>query len=400
MTSHFEIQTRDRSTQARTGLLRTAHGEIETPCFMPVGTQGTVKAMTPLELRGLGAQIILGNTYHLMIRPGLEVIGKFGGLHRFTGWEGPILTDSGGFQVFSLSKLRTMTADGVQFQSHVDGAPHFLGPKEAMRIQGALGSDIVMVFDECPHYPCDREYACSANLRTLEWASRCREEFDGIQQENASGTLAFPLRRQLLFGIVQGSVFPDLREACAKRLVEIGFDGYAVGGVSVGEPDQEMLQQVNATLPWLPQDKPRYVMGLGLPPQLLELIARGVDMFDCVLPTRMARNGGVFTRAGVFNAKNAQWRSDAQPLEQGCACYACQNFSRAYVRHLFNVNEILGLRLVTIHNLHFYLELMRQARAAIGSSTFASFKEKFCESYRCNDSGEMSDNKPNNKSNG
>jgi queuine tRNA-ribosyltransferase len=296
--------------------------------------------------------------------------------------------------------LRTITVDGVQFQSHVDGAPHFLGPKEAMQFQGALGSDIVMVFDECPHYPCDREYACSANLRTLEWAARCREEFDGIQRERTGGTPAPPLARQLLFGIVQGSVFPDLREQCAKRLVEIGFDGYAVGGVSVGEPDKEMLQQVDATLPWLPQEKPRYVMGLGLPPQLLELISRGVDMFDCVLPTRMARNGGLFTRTGVVNMKNAQWREDAQPLEEGCGCYACRNFSRAYVRHLLNVNEILGLRLVTIHNLHFYLELMRQARETIDKGTFASFKEQFSETYSRADRGEMSDNEQDNNSNG
>lgn len=400
MTSHFEIQTRDSSTSARTGLLRTAHGVIETPCFMPVGTQGTVKAMTPLELREVGAQIILGNTYHLMIRPGLEVIGKLGGLHRFMGWDGPILTDSGGFQVFSLSKLRTITADGVQFQSHVDGAPHFLGPREAMQIQGALGSDVVMTFDECPPYPCDREYACSATRRTLEWASRCREEFDRIQQTSTSGTPAPALKRQLLFGIVQGSVFADLREDCAKRLVEIGFDGYAIGGVSVGEPDNEMMAQVEMAMPSLPEDKPRYVMGLGMPSQLLELISRGVDMFDCVLPTRMARNGGAFTRTGTINLKNAQWREDTLPLEQDCGCYACKNFSRAYLRHLLNVSEILGLRLVTIHNLHFYLELMRQARAAIGSGTFESFKQDFCRAYRRPEIGDMSDNDQNNNSNG
>jgi queuine tRNA-ribosyltransferase len=397
MTSQFEVQTRDRFTSARTGLLRTAHGVIETPCFMPVGTQGTVKAVTPLELRELGAQIILGNTYHLMIRPGVEVVKKLGGLHRFMGWDGPILTDSGGYQVFSLSKLRKITADGVEFQSHVDGAPLFLGPKEAMQIQAGLGADIVMAFDECPHYPCDREYACSANMRTLEWASRCREEFDRLQRQRTGGT-PMPPSRQLLFGIVQGSVFPDLREQCAKRLVEIGFDGYAIGGVSVGEPDKEMMAQVEMAMPSLPENNPRYVMGLGLPPQLLELIARGVDMFDCVLPTRMARNGGVFTRAGVFNAKNAAWRDDPQPLEQGCACYACQNFSRAYVRHLLNVSEILGLRLMTLHNLHFYLDLMRQARRAIGDGTFESFKRQFCASYRRSDDDTLSDNKENNSS--
>jgi queuine tRNA-ribosyltransferase len=396
MTLPLELQAHDRLTQARRGLLRTAHGEIETPCFMPVGTQATVKAMTPLELRELGAQIILGNTYHLMIRPGLEVLRKLGGLHRFMGWDGPILTDSGGYQVFSLSKLRKVTAQGVEFQSHVDGVPLFLGPKEAMVIQHALGSDIVMAFDECPPWPCDREYACKANARTLQWASRCREEFDRLVADGkrAARTVGRP-SEQLLFGIVQGSVYGDLRQQCAKRLVEIGFDGYAIGGVSVGEPHQQMLQQVDATLPWLPADKPRYVMGLGMPPQLLELISRGVDMFDCVLPTRVARNGGVFTRAGLFNAKNAQWRDDAQPLERGCACYACKNFSRAYVRHLLNVNEILGLRLVTIHNLHFYLELMRLARTAIGNGTFARFKEEFCESYPCRDDGAEAQNPDN-----
>jgi queuine tRNA-ribosyltransferase len=347
--------------------LQTAHGVVETPVFMPVGTQATVKCMAPDELRQLGAPIILGNTYHLVIRPGTELIEKAGGLHKFMGWDGAILTDSGGYQVFSLAKLRKITADGVEFQSHVDGATLFLGPKEAMAAQAALGSDIAMAFDECPPWPCDREYACASVERTLQWAARCRE------QQRGDG--------QLLFGIVQGSVYPELRARCARELTAMEFNGYAVGGVSVGEPFTEMVQQVATTLPHLPVDKPRYLMGVGTPPQLVELVARGVDMFDCVLPTRVARNGAVFTMTGCYPIKNACYREDFGPLEEGCACAACRQFSRAYVRHLFRANEILGLRLLTTHNLHVYLELMRRVRAAIAGGRFEEFRRDFVARY-------------------
>ncbi len=354
--------------RARAGRLQTAYGVVETPVFMPVGTQGTVKCMAPGELRELGAEIVLANTYHLLVRPGIEIVEKAGGLHTFMGWDGPILTDSGGYQVFSLAKLRRITPTGVEFQSHVDGKTLFLGPKEAIAAQAALGSDIAMVFDECAPWPCDREYACRSVDLTLQWAARCRE----IERKTGA----------LLFGIVQGSVYPDLREKCARELVALDFDGYAVGGVSVGEPFPEMLAQVEATVPHLPVERPRYVMGVGTPPQMLEMIARGVDMFDCVLPTRVARNGTVFTRTGTYAVKNARYREDFRPLEEGCACAACRQFSRAYVRHLVWANEILGLRLVTTHNLHVYVNLMRESRAAITAGKFEEFRKEFVAAYK------------------
>lgn len=366
MTQAFERVAEDGA--ARAGRLVTAHGIIETPVFMPVGTQGTVKCMAPAELRELGAQIILSNTYHMLVRPGIEIVQQAGGLHRFMGWTGPILTDSGGYQVFSLAKLRRITPAGVEFQSHVDGRTLFLGPAEAMATQAALGSDIAMVFDECPPWPCDREYACRSVDLTLQWAARCRET-------------ARPAGR-LLFGIVQGGVYAELREKCARELVAMEFDGYAVGGVSVGEPFPEMVRQVEASVPHLPPDRPRYVMGVGTPPQMIEMIARGVDMFDCVLPTRVARNGTVFTRRGTYALKNARYRTEFGPLEEGCACAACRQFSRAYIRHLVWANEILGLRLVTTHNLHVYIELMRQTRAAIGAGAFAEFRRAFTAGYK------------------
>jgi queuine tRNA-ribosyltransferase len=373
VTDTFELIARDSKSSARRGRLRTTHGVVETPVFMPVGTQGTVKCMAPDELRTLGAQVILGNTYHLVIRPGTDLIAKAGGLHKFMGWDGAILTDSGGYQVFSLAKLRKISKEGVEFQSHVDGATMFLGPREAMAAQAALGSDIAMAFDECPHWPCDREYACSSLALTLEWAARCREAVSS-QPSAASG-------RQLLFGIVQGSVYPDLRERSARELVSMGFDGYAIGGVSVGEPPEKMLRQVEMAVPFLPQDKPRYLMGVGTPPQMLEMIARGVDMFDCVLPTRVARNGTIFTARGTYAIKNAQYREDFGPLEEDCGCYACRSFTRAYVRHLFRANEILGLRLMTWHNLHMYLSTLRRARQAIAAGAFEEFRREFVTHY-------------------
>ena len=368
MSEVFEIAATNTGSAARAGRLQTAHGIIETPVFMPVGTQGTVKCMTPDELRQLGAQIILGNTYHLMTRPGLELIEKAGGLHKFMNWDGPILTDSGGFQVFSLAKLRKITEAGVEFQSHVDGATLRLGPVEAMEAQAILGSDIAMTFDECPPWPCDREYACRSVELTIQWAARCREKGLG--------------ERQLLFGIVQGSVFPDLREKCARELAAMDFPGYAIGGVSVGEPEPDMLRQVEVSAPHLPEDKPRYVMGVGTPPQMLEMIARGVDMFDCVLPTRSGRNGRVFTHTGSYAIKNAAYREDFGPLEDGCECYACRNFARAYLRHLLWANEILGLRLMTWHNLHLFLGLLRRARAAIIAGEFDEFRRAFIARYK------------------
>lgn len=361
----FELLKTDSSSKARRGRLTTNHGVIETPIFMPVGTQGTVKGVSPAELRDLQAQIILGNTYHLFVRPGMDVMRHFGGLHEFSRWNGPILTDSGGFQVFSLARLRKITEEGVHFQSHLDGTPMFLGPKEAMEIQATLGSDIAMVFDECPPYPCDYEYAANSLDRTLRWAERCKQvETPGMK-----------------FGIVQGATFPELRRKSAEALVQIGFDGYAVGGVSVGEPEKEMMAAVESSEPYLPADRPRYAMGLGTPPQMVEMVARGVDMFDCVLPTRIARNGTAFTSRGTINLKNAPFIFDKGPIEEGCTCPCCREFSRGYLRHLIKAEEILGLRLVTLHNLHFYLNLMGKVRAAIEDGSFESFRKEFVSGY-------------------
>ena len=360
--SAFEVQA--AAGKARAGLLKTRRGVVETPLFMPVGTQATVKAMTPVELREVGAQIILGNTYHLHVRPGEELIRDFGDLHRFMGWDGPILTDSGGFQVFSLAKLRKITEEGVHFQNHLDGTPTFIGPERSMEIQQALGSDIVMLFDECPPYPCSREQASASLDLTLRWAKRCREWWDAQPEEG----------RPLVFGIVQGSGYADLRRRAAEALVEIGFDGYAIGGVSVGEPEPEMFAAVEAAEPHLPVGQARYAMGLGTPKQMIELIARGVDMMDCVLPTRLARNGTAFTGDGTLNLKNAPFARDENPIEPGCECYACRNFARGYLRHLIKAEEILGLRLVSIHNLHFYLGLARRARTAILDGRFEEFR--------------------------
>jgi queuine tRNA-ribosyltransferase len=358
----FDLQATDGG--ARAGLLHTRHGVVETPVFMPVGTQATVKAMTPRELREVSAQIILGNTYHLHVRPGEKLIRDLGGLHSFMGWDGPILTDSGGFQVFSLAKLRRITEEGVHFQNHLDGTPTFIGPETSMEIQRDLGSDIVMAFDECPPHPCPYDESSRSLDLTLRWAARCRAWWD--QQP--------PEGRPLVFGIVQGSSYPDLRKQSALALQEIGFDGYAIGGVSVGEPEPEMFAAVESAEPWLPKEKARYAMGLGTPPQVIEMIARGIDMMDCVLPTRLARTGTAFTSDGTMNLKNAPFARDARPIEEGCECYACQNFTRAYLRHLVKAEEILGLRLISIHNLHFYVHLARRARAAILKGTFQEFR--------------------------
>jgi len=365
----FELLTTDAGSAARRGRLHTAHGVVETPVFMPVGTQGTVKAVSPDELRALGTQILLGNTYHLFVRPGMEIMADFGGLHHFMRWDGPILTDSGGFQVFSLAKLRKITAEGVHFQNHLDGTPTFIGPETSMEIQATLGSDIAMLFDECPPYPCERGTAEKSLDLTTRWAKRCKDWIEANQPMAGGGA-----GRQLHFGIVQGSVYSDLRERAAKSLVDLGFDGYAVGGVSVGEPETEMLAAIDHAVPFLPADKPRYAMGLGTPPQMLAMIGRGVDMFDCVLPTRVARTGTAYTARGTLNLRNLKHARDTGPIDGDCACPACAGgFSRGYLRHLVKADEILGLRLISLHNLHFYLDLVARARQAIEGDSFASF---------------------------
>ena len=371
MSKHFDLIKTDVATAARRGRLRTLHGVVETPIFMPVGTQGTVKAVTPVQLRELGAQIILGNTYHLNIRPGSELVRDLGGLHRFMGWDGPILTDSGGFQVFSLAKLRDIRDDGIAFQSHLDGAKLFLGPREVMTIQANLGSDIAMVIDECPPWPCEREDCARAVARSQRWAEQCRQ----VATDNG-----FLAAGHHVFGIAQGSTFDDLRREAAEGLASLDLPGYAVGGVSVGEPEPEMLKQVAATTPWLPSDKPRYTMGLGTPPQILKMIALGVDMFDCVLPSRVARNGLVFTPDGPLNLRNERHRTDPRPIMEGLSNYTA-GFSRAYLRHLVLAEEMLAGTLLTIHNLSFYLDLVAQARAHIETGDYATWHLAWIERY-------------------
>ena len=363
----FELLKTDATTKARLGRLTTKHGVVDTPVFMSVGTQGSVKALDPRELDEMGTQIILGNTYHLNIRPGMDIIRAAGGLHNFINWQKPILTDSGGFQVFSLAKIRKVKTHGVEFRSHLDGSPLFLGPKEAMEIQRTLGSDIAMVFDECPAHDAPAREQRNAVERTIRWAKECRE------QPRAEG--------QLVFGICQGGSNLELREQCAKALVAMEFDGYAIGGVSVGEPEPEMMKAVELAEPHLPAHKARYAMGLGTPAQMVELVARGVDMFDCVLPTRVARNGTAFTRKGQYGLKGGAYKADFRPIEEGCECFACKHFTRAYLRHLLNVNEILGLRMVSLHNSYMYVKLMAEVRAALAAGNFADFYQEFIANF-------------------
>src|SRR5436309_8800624 len=363
----FELLKTDASSQARLGRLTTPHGVVDTPVFMSVGTQGSVKALDPRELCEMGAQIVLGNTYHLNIRPGLDILRAAGGLHQFMNWLGPILTDSGGFQVFSLATICKIQAHGVEFRSHLDGSLLFLGPKEAMAIQAALGSDIAMVFDDCPPHTSTPRELRAAVERTIRWAGECRE------QPRAPG--------QQVFGIVQGGINAALREECAQALVALKFDGYAIGGVSVGEPEPEMLRVIDLTEPFLPANQPRYAMGLGTPAQLVELVARGVDMFDCVLPTRVARNGTAFTRKGSISIKAGAFKADFRPIDETCDCLACRNFTRAYLRHLLNVGEILGLRMLSVHNTRLFIRLIEQARAAILDGSFAEFRREFVARY-------------------
>jgi queuine tRNA-ribosyltransferase len=369
---HFQLLARDGATSARRGRLRTRHGEVETPVFMPVGTQATVKAMTPAQLDEIGAQIILGNTYHLSLRPGPELIERFGGLHRFMGWSKPILTDSGGFQVFSLAKLRRITDEGIHFQSHHDGRRFFLGPEEAVSWQMSFGSDIAMVIDECPPYPCEVEVCRAACERSRRWAAECLR---------LAGERGMVDGGSHLFAIVQGSVYDEMRIEEAQALASMGFSGFAVGGVSVGEPEEEMLRQVGVTTPHLPGDRPRYTMGLGTPSQILKMIALGVDMFDCVMPTRLARNGTAFTPDGVVNLRNERYRETEVPLVDGLDNYTCRNFSIGYLRHLVIANEILASTLLTLHNLHFFLDLVRQAREHISAGDFASWHRGWIKRY-------------------
>lgn len=358
--SAVQFQLTHTDGRARRGTLQFRRGLVQTPAFMPVGTYGTVKAMTPEEIRALGAEIVLGNTFHLYLRPGTEVIQAHGDLHDFMGWSGPILTDSGGFQVWSLTDLRSMDERGVTFQSPVDGSKIFMGPEESMAIQHALGSDIMMAFDECTPYPATHGEARQSMALSMRWAKRCCD----FHQASGRGD------QQALFGIVQGGVYEDLRAESAEVLIELGFDGYAIGGLAVGEPQEEREATLDFTTPKLPEDKPRYLMGVGRPEDIVEAVRRGVDMFDCVMPTRNARNGHLFTRHGVLKIRNQRYLSDTQPIDPECGCYACQHYSRAYIKHLQKCNEILGHRLTTTHNLYYYQELMATLRAAIENGTF------------------------------
>lgn len=360
---NFSLIAKDPACGARLGVIGTPHGDVSTPVFMPVGTQGTVKGLTPEQVRGLGAEIILGNTYHLYLRPGHRLIAELGGLHRFMNWRAPILTDSGGFQIYSLGALRTMAEEGATFQSHIDGSRHFLSPESAVEIQEALGSDIMMCLDECIPYPASRGEAERALGRTARWAARCKNS-------RHRPDLA-------LFGIIQGGVYPDLRGRGVEQIAGIGFDGYALGGLSVGEPKELMLENLARTAPLLPADRPRYLMGVGTPEDLVDGVFHGIDMFDCVMPTRSARNGLLFTNGEKVVIKNARYREDGAPVDSQCDCYTCQNYSRAYLRHLYVAGEILAMVLNTIHNLRYYLRLMERIRSAIREGRYPDFRSRF-----------------------
>jgi len=363
MAFEYRLIKKEKDTRARLGVLTTPHGEVRTPIFMPVGTQATVKTMTPEELKGVGAEIILSNTYHLYLRPGHELISRQGGLHRFMNWDRPILTDSGGYQVFSHSELRKISEEGVKFQSHIDGSRHFLTPESATGIQESLGADIIMCFDECAPYPSTYDYFKGSMEMTLRWAKRCKE--------------AKTRADQALFGIVQGGMHRDLRERCVSELVDIGFDGYAIGGLSVGETKDLMYGVVDYTAAAMPEDKPRYLMGVGTPEDLVENVMLGVDMFDCVMPTRNARTGTLFTSFGKLTIKAARYSEDGGPVDPECGCYTCRNYSRAYLRHLYHAGEILAMRLNTIHNLHYYLSLIGDIRKAIEEDRYMDFRREF-----------------------
>jgi len=364
----YELIKQCKQSGARLGRLHTPHGVINTPIFMPVGTQATVKAMSPLELKEIGSEIILSNTYHLHMRPGEKLVEKAGGLHKFMNWDKPILTDSGGFQVFSLAEFRNIKEEGVTFKSHIDGSSHFISPEKAIEIENALGADIIMAFDECLPYPCDYDYAKKSLHRTIRWAERCLETHKNTE-------------KQALFGIIQGGMYKDLREESVREMIKLDFPGYSIGGLSIGEPKPIMYDVLDWTAHLMPENKARYLMGVGSPDCLLEGVIRGIDMFDCVLPTRIARNGTAFTSKGKVVIRNAEYAEDFGPLDDECDCYACKNFSRAYIRHLFKAKEILGARLATIHNLRFLIKLMAQIRQAIMEDSLLDFKKEFFSKY-------------------
>ncbi|MDU1009928.1 MAG: tRNA guanosine(34) transglycosylase Tgt [Finegoldia magna] len=364
----FTLEKKSSQCKARTGTIETNHGVIKTPVFMPVGTRATVKAMNNDELKSIGSQIILSNTYHLYLKPGQEIIRKADGLHKFMNWDKPILTDSGGFQVFSLSKTRKITEEGVQFRSHIDGSKHFISPEKSMEIQNDLGSDIMMAFDECVPYPASYEYTEDSMKRTLRWLKRCKDYHKNTDKQN-------------LFGIIQGGMYKDLREYSAKNTIDFDLPGYAIGGLSVGEPRDLMIDLLDFTTDFMPENKPRYLMGVGTPDYLFEAVEHGVDMCDCVLPTRIARNGTALTSKGKLVVKNAKYKDDFSPLDENCNCYACKNHTRAYIRHLLNVDEILGARLLSIHNLRFLIKLMENIRKSIEEDRYLEFKDEFYRNY-------------------
>ena len=365
----YELLHQDRKTGARRGIVHTPHGDIQTPVFMPVGTQATVKSMTPEELKDLGAQIILSNTYHLYLRPGEKLVKEAGGLHKFMNWDKPILTDCGGFQVFSLSELRTISEDGVEFKSHLDGSKHFFSPEKVMQIEEDLGADIIMSFDECCPYPSTYEYTKNSMERTTRWAIRCKEAHKDFEE------------KQGLFGIIQGGFYKDLRKQSAEDLIKLDFPGYAIGGISVGEPKEEFLDILRYTTPLMPENKPRYLMGVGTPDYLIEAAISGIDMCDCVLPTRIARNGTAMTWRGKVVVRNGAYSRDFTPLDPECDCYTCKNYTRAYIRHLINTNEILGTRLLSIHNLYFLTKLMERVRIEIENDNLLNFRDEFYKKY-------------------
>ncbi|RCW43780.1 tRNA-guanine transglycosylase [Halanaerobium sp. MA284_MarDTE_T2] len=367
---NFKLLKKSANSAARRGRITTSHGDIETPIFMPVGTQATVKAMSPRELKEIESQIILANTYHLYLRPGDELIKKAGGLHKFMNWDRPILTDSGGFQVFSLSDLREIKEEGVYFRSHLDGSKHFISPEKSMQIQKNLGSDIVMAFDECPPYPAEKKYVDQSLDRTVRWAERCKKEM-----QNSS---------QILFGIIQGGVYKDLRQKSVEKMLELDFPGYSLGGLSVGEPKDIMYDVLSYTTLLMPDNKPRYLMGVGTPEDFIEGVYYGIDMFDCVMPTRIARHGQIFTSEGRLTVRNAAYKKDFSPPDSECSCYVCQNYSRAYIRHLLKRNEILGVRLTTYHNLYFMLNLAKKIREAVDRDNFIQFRDDFYKQYNIN----------------
>jgi queuine tRNA-ribosyltransferase len=368
----FQLIKKEKNTKARLGIAQTAHGRIETPFFMPVGTNGTVKTLVGEDLKEFDAQIMLSNTYHLYLRPGLEVIGMAGGLHGFIGWDRPILTDSGGYQVFSLTKFRKLTDEGVEFRSHLDGSLHFLSPEEVVRIQQILGSDIMMTLDECAPYPCERKAVLKSVERTTLWAKRSKEYFTENRKSD---------KQQFLFGIIQGATFKDLRQQSAEEIISIGFDGYAIGGVSVGETVHEMFEALDWVIPVMPQDRLRYFMGIGYPDQIVKAVCEGIDMFDTCIPTRFGRNGTAFTYKGRLIVRNGEYSKDFRPIDEKCQCVVCRKYTRSYIRHLVNLNEIAGLRLISYHNVYFYVTLMRQLREAIVKDDLMSFAQNFLKEY-------------------